>query len=213
MVVVVLAVVLVPLGLAGAGLLERPGAGSATAPEPSPTDAPVDPDVELQPPDPGDHEGSDADFATLLNGVEASERVMLRFQRELAQSAGLGDPDDLAPFFAAVRVVAEAEARRLSDARADLEAPLDTDGAETVRAIYLDHLDAWLNLMRAAADDPTLFGPAGDTGRFDVAINATAVDFSRALEAELPADADDEIVRFAQDLLDRGFRFDRDAQV
>ncbi|MFA9446000.1 hypothetical protein [Egicoccus sp. AB-alg6-2] len=211
-VAVVAVLLLVPVGLLWAGVIDRPEPEAAgPTGEPTPTESPS-PDAELRPPDPADFTGSDADFATLLTGVEASERTMLTFQEELAQTFELAEGTDLTPFFAAVRSVAAANAMSLAEARADLEQPLETLAAESVRTVYLDHLDAWLELMETAAEDPTVFGPAGDTARFDVAINATAVDFSRALEAELPDDAAPEISRHVRELLDRGFRFDGEAQ-
>ncbi|MFA9429746.1 hypothetical protein [Egicoccus sp. AB-alg2] len=204
-----------PLGMWAAGVFDGPSAddevAGPTEPTPEPPAGPA-PRQELEPPDPDDYSGSDADFAALLAGVESSEQSMMRFQEELAQAFQLGDGQDLTPFFAAVRSIAEASAEQLSAARDDLDDPLATPEAETVRTVYLDHLDAWLALMQAAAEDPTLFGPNGDASRFDVEINATAVDFSRTLEAELPADAADEITAYVRALLDRGFRFDGDAQ-
>ena len=209
--------VLVPVGMLAAGLLDR----SPTAQETAGPDQPASPDQgapvpreDLAPPDPADFDGSDADFATLLTGVEASERSMIRFQDELVQAfGGLGQGDDMTPFFAAVRSIAEVATQQLNAVRDDLEEPLATPGAEAVRTVYLDHVDAWLALMDAAAADPTVFGPASDTSRFDLQINATAVDFSRRLEAELPDDAAAEITAYVRNLLDRGFRFDADAQV
>ena len=206
---------LVPAGMLAAGLLDRSPPETAGPDQASPDDqdAPV-PRADLAPPDPADFGGSDADFATLLTGVEASERTMIRFQDELVQAFGeLGQGEDLTPFFAAVRSLAEAAVQQLHATRDDLESPLATPEAEAVRTVYLDHVDAWLALIEAAATDPTVFGPGSDTSRFDLEINATAVDFSRRLEAELPDDAAAEITAYVRNLLDRGFRFDNDAQV
>lgn len=217
-VAVVVLLVVVPVGLLWAGVFDRSGGDPVQGEGPDdsgPTDAETapDPDASLEAPDPDRFTGSDADFASVLRGVEASERVMLRFQADLAEAYALGGADDPAPFFAAVRSAAETGATALADARPALEEARATEAADEVRRVYLDHLDAWLALMEAAAADPTLFGPAGDTARFDVEINATALDFSRALESSLPEDAADEIARFAERLLDRGFRFDNEAQV
>lgn len=216
---VVALLVVVPVGLLWAGVLERPGAASSSGadvgdPETAPgPEAAPDGDTTLEAPDPGRFTGSDADFAAVLGGVEVSERTMMRFQADLAEAYALGGADDLDPFFAAVRDAAERGAADLAEARTALERSRPTAAADEVRQVYLDHLDAWLALMEATATDPSLFGPTGDTGRYDVEINATALDFSRTLESALPDDTADEIARFAEQLLDEGFRFDSEAQV
>ncbi|HSK22286.1 MAG TPA: hypothetical protein VK906_03880 [Egicoccus sp.] len=217
-VAVVALLVAVPVGLLWAGVFDRPDGDAAQGVDPDVAD-PGDPDVApdpeatLEAPDPARFTGSDADFATVLRGVEASERTMMRFQADLAEAFALAGTDDPDPFLAAVRSAAETGAGTLTEARGALDEPLRTAPADEVRQVYLAHLDAWLALMEATAGEPSLFGPTGDTARFDIEINATALDFSRTLESALPGDAADEITRFAEQLLDRGFRFDTEAQV
>lgn len=217
-VAVVALLLVVPIGLLMAGVLAGSGdeASHVDAPDAA---GPADPDDEPEPeatpeaPDPAQFSGSDADFAAVLRGIDTSEQAMLRFQADLAEAYALGGTDDLAPYFAAVRSAAATGAGALAEARGVLEEPRSTAAADEVREVYLDHLDAWLALMEATEVDPTLFGPVGDTGRFDVEINATALDFARSLESQLPEDTADEIARFAEQLLDQGFRFDNEAQV
>jgi len=220
-VVAVLLLIGIPVGLAIAGAMSRDA--TPRTDEPTATVPPVpegddpgargpDRDTELEPPDPAQFDGVDADFAALLGRVEDSERAMLRFQRDL-EGVFFGAPADLQVLFAQLSEVAADGAASLADAREELEEELATPAAEDVRVVYLDHLDAWLAFMEAVADDPALLGPDGDSSRYDVAINQTAADFADALEELLPDDADPEVRRFAQDLLDRGFRFDADAQV
>lgn len=216
-VAVIALLVAVPVGLSWAGVFDRPAgaAGQDTAPDATdPGDPESAPDQEptLEAPDPARFTGSDADLAAVLGGIEVSERTMMRFQTDLAEAFALAGSDDPEPFLAAVRSAAETGADALTEARGVLEEPQATPAADEIRQVYLAHLDAWLALMEATADDPSLFGPIGDTARFDVEINATALDFSRTLESSLPEDAADEIVRFAEQLLDRGFRFDDEAQ-
>ncbi|GGI06093.1 hypothetical protein GCM10011354_17380 [Egicoccus halophilus] len=209
--------VLVASGLFLAGAFERPTVDAAAPsgpadPTPGPPQAPTVPG-DLDPPEPDAHTGSDADFAQLLQGIEASERTMLRYQQELGQVFAAADPADLDAFLAAVRTVSQDGAAAITAARQDLDEPLGTAAAESVRTVYLGHLDAWRSLMEAAAQEPSLYGPTGDTSAFDREINATARDFAQALASSLPTDADPEIAAFVEDLLDRGFRFDVDAQV
>jgi hypothetical protein len=164
---------------------------------------PPDPDAELEPLDLAALEGLALTYGRLLTDIDASERAMLAFQEGLADA--FSDPDGPeAALEEAGEVAAEGQAALL-EVRARLQEAVDDPGAERVRALYVDHLDSWEVFMAAVAEDPLMVFQQGEAG-FTVTINATADAFSRALEAELPDDIDDEVARFADGILDRGFR-------
>jgi hypothetical protein len=230
-----LVVVAIPIGLAVAsGLAERdePAASSsddedAAAPsddeEPEIEEAPDDgtdedgpddpsdesdgeaapaPDVELDPLDLDGLDGLDAVYGQLLTDIDASERTMIGFQEDLADAlGGLRGPDEMLDDASEVAAASRVE---LLEVRDRLAGELGDDGAERVRELYVEHLDSWADYMAAVEDDPLVI--VENDGSFTVAINATADAFARALEAELPDDIDAEVERFADGILDRGFR-------
>jgi hypothetical protein len=171
-------------------------------------DRPLDaPDLDLL-------EGPDAVFAQLLIDIDASEQAMLGFQRELSQVFQGQAFEDVDELFEAISDAGGTGADRLEAARDDLEAPVEDVRAETVREIYLEHLESWVRYMRAVEADPSIIGSDQDgTARYTLSINATADAFARALEDQLPDDADPEVQRMAEQLLDRGFRPQGEADV
>jgi hypothetical protein len=167
----------------------------------------------LDAPDPAQLSGVDAVYADLLLEVDRSERVMIGFQDDLTDafgSAGAGPDGDLA---GTVRTIAAERRDELLDVRDGLLAEVDDDGADVVRERYLAHLDSWSDYMEAVAEDPEVLAGEGADGGFTVVINQTADAFARALDEQLPADADAEVQNFAEGILDRGFRSSGDAQV
>jgi hypothetical protein len=181
-----------------------PDAGSDTDPGAGPdTDPGADPDAELTAPDLDGLSGVDAVYGQLLVDVDASEQVMLDFQDDLA--AAFVEADSVEDAADSVRSAARDSRADLLEVRDRLSGGLDDVGAERVRSVYVDHLDAWANYMAAVAEDPLTLTQPDDAG-YNVAINATAVEFERALVTELPPTIDAEVERFAQGILDRGFR-------
>lgn len=168
-----------------------------------PGPAPLDPDAELDPLDLAVLDGVDLVYGRLLTDIDVSERAMIAFQAGLADT--FSDPDSPeAALEGASEIAADSQAALLA-VRDRLVEPVDDPGAERVRELYVDHLDSWEVFMAAVAEDPLMVFQQGEAG-FTVTINATADAFSRALEDELPADIDAEVARFADDILDRGFR-------
>ncbi|TVP72635.1 MAG: hypothetical protein EA340_03185 [Nitriliruptor sp.] len=164
---------------------------------------PVDPDAELEPLDLDVLDGPDLVYGRLLTDIDASERAMIAFQEGLADT--FSDPDSPeAALEGASEVAADSQAALL-EVRERLVDAVDDPGAERVRALYVDHLDSWEVFMAAVAEDPLMVFQQSEAG-FTVTINATADAFARALEAELPDDVDAEVARFADGILDRGFR-------
>jgi hypothetical protein len=181
------------------------GAGGGTSPEDGGS-----PDGTLTPPDVQGLDGLDATYAQLLVDIDASERAMIRFQEEVRDAfAAASTPADAAEVVEAVAGDARAE---LLEVRERLVDPLEDAGAEVVRSRYVEHLDSWADYMEAIEQEPLLLAEGGGTA-FTLVINATADAFARALEAELPADIDGEVARFAEGILDRGFRSSAEAQV
>ena len=190
-------------GAADAGPDEGADGGPADDPDegPEPT---------LRPPDVDALGGLDATYAELLLAIDDSERTMIAFQEEAVEA--FADAASPADGVAAVGVVAGVRRVQLLEVRERLVDDLDDAGAEQVRTRYLEHLDSWADYMAAVEEDPALLIEGRGTG-FTVVINATADAFSRALESELPADIDVEVERFAEGILDRGFRGFSEAQV
>ena len=190
-------------GAADAGPDEGADGGPADDPDegPEPT---------LRPPDVDALGGLDATYAELRLAIDDSERTMIAFQEEAVEA--FADAASPADGVAAVGVVAGVRRVQLLEVRERLVDDLDDAGAEQVRTRYLEHLDSWADYMAAVEEDPALLIEGRGTG-FTVVINATADAFSRALESELPADIDVEVERFAEGILDRGFRGFSEAQV
>ena len=171
--------------------------GDAGAPEGS--DAPV------APPELAQLEGVDATFARLLIQVDTSERVMVGFQGELEAvlAAPGGDPAGLLD---ELRRVAGDAHDELLDIRPALQDRRQDPRVEAVRSSYLRHLEAWAEYLAAVEEDPGVLADEARTAPYDVAINATADEFARALEEQLPDSAARPLVEFAEGILDRGFR-------
>ncbi len=189
---------------------EGPGADPDDLPDPP---EPASPEADLDPPDPASLSGVDATYAQLLVAIDASERTMIGFQDAILATllgGSAGNPDQL---LEELRTTAAASAGRLEQIRGDLEQPVDDAGAREVRDRYVEHLDTWVDYIRAIEEQPRLLDPNADTDRFTLAINVSADAFSRALQAQLPAGVDAEVARFADGILERGFRSSAESQV
>lgn len=218
--IVVVAVIGTPVALAIAGGLsfsDDPEAATDEGPSASPDDGeapdedPSNPegprgDVDLEPLDLDQLEGLDAVYGRLLTDIDASEQAMMGFQDELAVAFQSQDPTDLDGLLDAVTDAASRGRGALLDVRERLEEPLDDGGAEAVRESYIAHLDSWADYMAAIEDDPAVLSSDDTDSSFTVHINATADAFARAVEEHLPGDIGDDVRRFADGLLDRGFR-------
>lgn len=214
-------VLAVPIGLAVAGGLEE-DPSAADAPDPSTddedargdADEPDAPDGELVPPELDALSGVDEHFARLLVDVDAAERVMMGFQDDLL--AELERPDavpEAGDLLARLRGLAEERRDELLVVRERLLGPGDESAVDAVRAAYLEHLDAWAAYLDAVAEDPLVVLGQGGRTLHSLAINTTADAFARRLTARLPDDVDPSVRRFAEGILDRGFRGRAEATV
>lgn len=190
---------------------DQPPASDPDQPPDAPE--PTSPDADLDAPDPGQLSGVDATYAQLLVDIDASERTMIGFQDAIVATLLGGSASDPEQLVAELSATAAASADRLEQIRADLEQPIDDQGADKVRDRYVEHLDTWVDYIRAIERQPRLLDPGADTDRFTLAINVSADAFSRELQAQLPAEVDAEVARFAEDILDRGFRSVAESQV
>jgi WD40 repeat protein len=144
--------------------------------------------------------GADAVLGRLLVDIDAAERAMLDYQRELSGvSGGFGTDGETSE---RRRGIAAASRSQLVEVRGRLTGELGSEPAERVRASYLTHLDAWVGSIQAIEEDRPFDEGAGD----DDPIGSSATAFSRALEDALPEDVDAEVRRFAESILNRGFR-------
>lgn len=168
-----------------------------------PGGGPVEPS--LTPPDLEALDGVDAIFGTLLVDIDAAEQVMITFQSGISEAFGTpgADPEDL---LAQIEGIARQQRTELLEVRDRLTTALDDPGADTVREHYVAHLDTWVDYMGAIEDDPRVLAREGSDAGYTVAINATADAFARSLADELPGELDTDVRRFAEGILDRGFR-------
>lgn len=179
------------------------GDGGGPGSDDGPGGGGLDPDADLDPLDLDALDGLDLVYGQLLTDIDASEREMIDFQTDVGEAlSGSTSRDD---GLTAVAAAAAERTEALGEVRDRLADPLDDPGAEEVRRLYVDHLDSWAAYIGAVAEDPLVIFEQSETGA-TVAINRTADRFARALEDELPDDADAEVARFADDILDRGFR-------
>ena len=149
--------------------------------------------------------GIDAVFGRLLLDVDDSERVMVGFQRDVEELVTRPEGDTSA-LLEEIAATAEDAHDELLEVRMRLEAPREDPRADAVRVSYLQHLDAWAEYLRALGQDPGLLADQARSAPHDVAINATADDFARQLEEQLPDTVADSVRAFADTILDRGFR-------
>lgn len=147
-----------------------------------------------------------------LSLIEESEQTMLTYQRIEASVLGPGDGqqggEGLAREAAGAITAAATEAR---DDLADLRRRLDeavgeqaTDEVAAVRDRYVDHLEAWRDVLGDIADDPSL-AVEGGADQYDE-VNQTGADFVAAVEAAITRDTPEDIREQAREIVERGFR-------
>ncbi|MEX2486303.1 MAG: hypothetical protein WD377_01670 [Nitriliruptoraceae bacterium] len=174
-------------------------------------EAPPRPDVDIEDgdrveiPDRDQIDADDRAWFDLFVEIDASERVMIGFHEEIETIfATTTDPALLED---AVRLAAE----HALDGLAVLRQRFATHPPSDVRDTYVAHLDAWVAYLTAIAAEPARL--AGDTTRWTLGINATADTFVHAVDALREDGLDDDLERFVDAVLERGFSGDRDAQI
>jgi hypothetical protein len=151
-------------------------------------------------------------FAELLLDIDASERAMLGFQLDVMAARDADRPQEEADEVEAeVRIAALHAVEALGALRARMEQPQDAMWAEQVRETYVVHLDSWVRWLDAIAEDPEALRDA--SGFFAIDINRTAAAFVRAVDDAMTEDLHAEVVRFAEEILARGFPPTEDAPV
>lgn len=150
--------------------------------------------------------------AELLLDIDASERSMLGFQLEVEAAFADGqDPDDPDALDGRIRTAAAQALEELDVLRDRMQAAQDEPWAEDVRDAYVAHLDSWVRYLEAIFDEPQVL--LEDTTRYSLDISVTGAEFSRAVHDDAADGFDDEVVRFAEDLVARGFPPPEDSQV
>lgn len=153
---------------------------------------------------------AEADLVGLLADVDAAELAMLAFDDDATEAFGTANDEEEA--LRGVAAAAEGAAAALGTIRTDLAEPRAAAPAESVRAAYLPHLDAWVAYLVAIAADPAvLAGP--DAEALILRINATAGTFTAALEDVLAAGVGPDVEKAARLILDRGFPAQSDADL
>lgn len=150
---------------------------------------------------------ADAELVAVLGGIDAAELLMLGFDE--AATAAIASADDEAAAAAGIAAAAASAAADLLEARTDLEVAGPAAPAEAVRVAYLPHLDAWVAYLEALAADPMDLG----TEALVLRINATAEEFSVALEAALAGTDDPTVQKAGRLILERGFPAEDDADL
>jgi hypothetical protein len=154
----------------------------------------------------------DAGLVELLETVIRTEGEMLAFNDAVAEQ--LGDAQDEETAFAGIASAAASASDELAELRPVVVEQRGHPAIDDVRTAYLPHLDAWIDYLAALAERPELLFSDEDQQPFLLDINATAADFSDALEALLASDPVAEVAQLAQRILDDGFRgMGADAQV
>ncbi len=150
----------------------------------------------------------DAQLVALLEGIVASEDIMLAFNEGVAEE--LRGSSDEAAALAAVAAEAAAGAEGLRAARPALVTLGGDRVVDDVRGVYVPHLDSWIDYLAALARRPGLLFTQDDQQPYLLRINATAEVFADALEALLSTDPSPEVVGLVEGILDAGFRSERE---
>lgn len=154
--------------------------------------------------------GVDAALLALLSDVDAGELAMLGFDEAAGEAFAAAGSEEEA--LRGVGAAAAAAVADLEDVRARIDAPRSVAPAETVRAAYLPHLDAWIAYLAAVAADPTVLA-GEDAEPLILRINATAGVFAAALEEVVAAGVGPDVAGAAAEILERGFPAEEDAQL
>ena len=156
--------------------------------------------------------GRDVGLVELLETVIRTEGEMLTFNDAVAEL--LGDVEDEETAFAGIASAAASASDELTELRPVVVEQRGHPAVDEVRTAYLPHLDAWIDYLSALAERPELLFADEEQQPFLLDINATAADFSDALEALLASDPVAEVAQLAERILDDGFRgMGADAQV
>lgn len=153
----------------------------------------------------------DARFVDLLEGIVASEGIMLTFNDDVAEE--LQEATDEAAALAAIADAAEVGAEGLRAARPALLEPVGDRMVDDVRDVYIPHLDSWIEYLAALAERPELLFLRDDQQPYLLRINSTAEAFADSLEALLATDPAPRVADLAEGILDDGFRSERDADI
>jgi len=154
----------------------------------------------------------DAALVVLLEDIVASEGIMLAFNDEITER--LQEAQDEAVALEAVAAAAGEAVDDLVTARPVLVGRSGAGELDEVRDAYLPHLDAWIEYLRALSVQPDLLFSEAPQQPYLLLINATAADFSVALEALLATGPAPAVAELAERILDDGFRgFGADAQL
>lgn len=179
------------------------GDASDEAPPPRP-DPEVSEGERIDAPSTEDLDADDARIAELLLDIDASERVMMAYQRAVGDAVTGGlDPDAPEAVFDDLREGARIAIEDLEVLRTRLTASTRDGVATDVRDAYVGHLDAWADYLRAIEEDPTLL--LGETTGHTIDINRTGDDFVRAVDDLVETDVDASLGRYAQAIVRRGF--------
>jgi len=188
-----LAVVVALAAIAGAAL----AGAMRTAPAPEPEQA--------------DEGRRDAILLDLLRAIEDAEEEMHRFND--AQQALFDESTGPEEFAELVAVAAAEAADALRDHRRGL-VPLSGDvAADELRAIYLPHLDSWVDFLDAYTEDLGFLYDGQAQTPYLLLINSTAEAFRMAMEDLVEMGPGEAVVELAEAILDRGFRSDQEAGV
>jgi hypothetical protein len=153
-----------------------------------------------------------AGLLALLDDISGSEGTMLAFNDEVADRLQGAVDEEVA--LAAVAAAASDAAADLVGKRPVIVGRPGGGALDDVRASYLPHLDAWIDYLQALAERPVLLFSGGEQQPYLLLINATAVDFSEALELLLDSEPAPEVRERVERILDDGFRgFGEDAQL
>jgi len=153
----------------------------------------------------------DAALVELLEGIIASESIMLAFNDEVGER--LDGATDEAVALAAVASAAADGATGLRAARPALLEQTGDQVVDDVRSAYIPHLDSWIDYLAALAERPGLLFTRDDQQPFLLLINSTAEAFADELEALLASGPSPEVAALAERILDDGFRSEREADV
>jgi hypothetical protein len=153
----------------------------------------------------------DLALVALLEGIVASEGIMLAFNDDVAER--LDGVTEEAVALAAIASAAADGADGLRTARPGLVEPSQDGVVDDVRTAYVPHLDAWIDYLAALAEEPRLLFTRDEQQPYLLMINATAEDFADALEDLLAGDPAPRVAELAERILDEGFRSERDADV
>lgn len=191
---ILMAVVVVLGGVLAAGVIAWNAVSDTVGADPSPT--PTAGETDEAPAERDDP--SDVALDEVLTLIDESEQTMIQFQIAVEQAAS----DELVR---AAGATAATELHRIDDELAGTDvAGSYSEAVLAVRDSYLEHLRAWSTYAEATADDAEAF--LDQSGEYWEDITDTADVFVAAMEDDLPDDIPGDLARYAEFILDRGFR-------